>query len=98
MPNTGMMNFSTVRLRTGVRLRNFRPYFKTSIQNLVAYCTFHINYYFFFLAIPGLELTAYTLSYSTSPCVCVCVCVCVFVLGILEIGSLELFAWVSFKL
>jgi hypothetical protein len=25
----------------------------------------------------GLELRAYTLSYSTSLCVCVCVCVCV---------------------
>jgi hypothetical protein len=42
---------------------------------------------FFFFAVLGFELRAYTLSRSTA----------LFVLGILEIGSYKLFAWAGFE-
>jgi hypothetical protein len=42
-----------------------------------------------FFVLLGLELRAYALSHSTSP---------FFVMGVFEIGSLELFALASFKL
>jgi hypothetical protein len=44
--------------------------------------------FFFFLAVLGLELRAYTLSHSTSPFL---------VMGFFEIGSHELFAWAGFE-
>jgi hypothetical protein len=47
-----------------------------------------LSFFFFFFALLGLELRAYTLSHSISP----------FVLGIFKIGSLELFARAGFKL
>jgi hypothetical protein len=45
--------------------------------------------FFFFFAVLGLELRAYTLSHSTSP---------VFLMGFFEIGCGELFAQVGFEL
>jgi hypothetical protein len=45
--------------------------------------------FFFFFAVPGLELRAYTLSHSTSP---------FFVIGVFKIGSRELFALAGFEL
>jgi hypothetical protein len=46
------------------------------------------EFFFFFFAVLGFELRAYTLSYSTSP---------IFVMAFFEIGSPELFAWAGFE-
>jgi hypothetical protein len=46
------------------------------------------NSFFFFFAVLGLELRAFTLSHSTSP---------IFVIRFFEIGSGELFAWAGFE-
>jgi hypothetical protein len=48
---------------------------------------FFLNGLFFF-AVLGLELRAYTLSYSSSP---------IFVKDVFEIGLCELFAWAVFE-
>jgi hypothetical protein len=44
--------------------------------------------FFYFLAVLGLEVKAYTLSHSTNP---------FFVMGFFEIGFCNLFAWSNFE-
>jgi hypothetical protein len=49
---------------------------------------YFVPVFFFFFAVLGFELRAYSLSHCTSPFI---------VMGFFEIGSLELFAWAGFE-